>query len=193
MARSKSFDPDAALRKAMQLFWRQGFEATSVDDLVHAMGVNRASLYATYGDKASLFKQALERYIETVLAPRLDALEGAASALAGLRALLAELVAFAAGDPQRRGCFAVNTVCELASRNPDIAARLRARSEALEGLLARTIARAQRDGELPVDRDPLVLARSFVAVIDGLRVRSKLGADRATLEGIADAALAILG
>lgn len=193
MARSKSFDPDAALRKAMQLFWRQGFEATSVDDLVHAMGVNRASLYATYGDKASLFKQALERYIETVLAPRLDALEGAASALAGLRALLAELVAFAAGDPQRRGCFAVNTVCELASRNPDIAARLRARSEALEGLLTRTIARAQRDGELPADRDPLVLARSFVAVIDGLRVRSKLGADRATLEGIADAALAILG
>jgi|SRR5208282_1349509 len=193
MARSKAFDPDVALRKAMQLFWRQGYEATSVDDLVHAMGVNRASLYATFGDKRTLFRLALERYIATVLAPRLDASESASSALAGLRRLLGELVAFAAGDPQRRGCLAVNAACELAGRDPDVTALLKVQAETLEARLARVIARAQANGELPRGRDPTALARLLASVIDGLRVRSKLAPDRAALESIAETAMAALG
>jgi len=192
MARSKAFDPDLALRKAMQLFWRQGYEATSVDDLVHAMGVNRASLYATFGDKRTLFRLALERYIATVLAPRLDATESTSSALAGLRGLLGELVAFAAGDPQRRGCLAVNAACELAGRDPEVTALLKGQAEALEVLLARVIARAQANGELPRGRDPTALARLLASVIDGLRVRSKLAPDRAALESIAETAMAAL-
>ncbi len=193
MARSKAFDPDVALRKAMQLFWRQGYEATSVDDLVHAMGVNRASLYATFGDKRTLFRLALERYIATVLAPRLDATESASSALAGLRGLLGELVAFAAGDPQRRGCLAVNAACELAGRDPEVTALLKGQAETLETRLARVIARAQANGELPRGRDPTALARLLASVIDGLRVRSKLAPDRAALESIAETAMAALG
>jgi len=193
MARSKAFDPDVALRKAMQLFWRQGYEATSVDDLVHAMGVNRASLYATFGDKRTLFRLALERYIATVLAPRLDATESASSALAGLRGLLGELIAFAAGDPQRRGCLAVNAACELAGRDPEVTALLKGQAETLETRLARVIARAQANGELPRGRDPTALARLLASVIDGLRVRSKLSPDRAALESIAETAMAALG
>lgn len=193
MARSKAFDPDVALRKAMQLFWRQGYEATSVDDLVHAMGVNRASLYATFGDKRTLFRLALERYIATVLAPRLDATESASSALAGLRGLLGELIAFAAGDPQRRGCLAVNAACELAGRDPEVTALLKGQAETLETRLARVIARAQANGELPRGRDPTALARLLASVIDGLRVRSKLAPDRAALESIAETAIAALG
>ena len=193
MARSKAFDPDVALRKAMQLFWRQGYEATSVDDLVHAMGVNRASLYATFGDKRTLFRLALERYIATVLAPRLDATESTSSALAGLRGLLGELIAFAAGDPQRRGCLAVNAACELAGRDPEVTALLKGQAETLETRLARVIARAQANGELPRGRDPTALARLLASVIDGLRVRSKLAPDRAALESIAETAMAALG
>jgi len=193
MARSKAFDPDVALRKAMQLFWRQGYEATSVDDLVHAMGVNRASLYATFGDKRTLFRLALERYIATVLAPRLDATESASSALAGLRGLLGELIAFAAGDPQRRGCLAVNAACELAGRDPEVTALLKGQAETLDTRLARVIARAQANGELPQGRDPTALARLLASVIDGLRVRSKLAPDRAALESIAETAMAALG
>jgi TetR/AcrR family transcriptional regulator, transcriptional repressor for nem operon len=192
MARSKAFDPDVALRKAMQLFWRQGYEATSVDDLVHAMGVNRASLYATFGDKRTLFRLALERYIATVLTPRLDATESASSALAGLRGLLRELVAFAAGDPQRRGCLAVNAVCELAGRDPEVTALLKGQAEALEVRLGRVIARAQANGELPRGRDPTALARLLASIIAGLRVRSKLAPDRAALESIAETAMAAL-
>jgi TetR/AcrR family transcriptional regulator, transcriptional repressor for nem operon len=192
MARTKSFDPDTALRKAMQLFWRQGYEATSVDDLVHAMGINRASLYGTFGDKKSLFLKALERYIETVLAPRLDALEAARSPLDGLRGLFAELTAFAAGDPQRRGCLLVNTSCELASRDAEVAARLRAHGVMMEDRLARVIARAQDEGEVALDRDPRALAQGLAALIDGLRVRSKLGAEGASLDRISVLALAIL-
>jgi len=193
MARTKSFDPDAALRKAMQLFWRQGYEATSVDDLVHAMAINRASLYGTFGDKKRLFLKALERYIDTVLEPRLQALESAPSALDGLRGLLAELAAFAVGDPQRRGCLVVNTTCELASRDAEIAARLRAQADAMGARLLHVIARAQDDGEVAIDRDPRMLAQGLAALIDGLRVRSKLGADAASLDKILDMALAMLG
>ncbi len=192
MPRSKAFDPDVALRKAMQLFWRQGYEATSVDQLVRAMGVNRASLYATFGDKRSLFRRALERYFASVLAPRLALVEQAPSPLAGLQALLAEVVAFAAGDPQRRGCLAVNSACELANRDAELAALLKAQAEELERLLARVIARAREKGEIPAARDPVPLARLLATVIDGLRVRSKLDPGRAELESIAAAALAAL-
>jgi len=193
MARAKSFDPDTALRKAMQLFWRQGYEATSVDDLVQAMGINRASLYGTYGDKRSLFLQALDRYIESVLTPRLDALESASSPLEGLRGLFTELAAFAAGDPQRRGCLVVSAACELGSRDAEVAARLRAHYEAMEVLLARVIARAQDEGEVALDRDPRALAEGLSALIDGLRVRYKLGAEGPALGRISDLALAMLG
>lgn len=192
MARSKSFDPDVVLRKAMQLFWRQGYEATSVNDLVQGMGINRASLYGTFGDKRSLFLKALNRYIETVLEPRLSALEQTPSPFEGLRELFGELAAFAAGDPQRRGCLVVNTACELANRDAEVAARLRAQAEALEARLARLLARARADGEIAADRDPKTLAACLAALIDGLRVRSKLGADRASLDSIAATALALL-
>lgn len=193
MARTKSFDPDTALRKAMQLFWRQGCEATSVDDLVNTMGVNRASLYGTFGDKRSLFLKALERYIQTVLEPRLAALDQAPSALEGLRALMTELVAFGAGDPQRRGCLVVNTACELANRDSEVAARLKAQADGMSSRLKHLIARAQDDGEIPPSADPAILAEGLSAAIDGLRVRSKLGAEQGTLEAIAASALAALG
>ncbi|MFI4988183.1 MAG: TetR/AcrR family transcriptional regulator [Alphaproteobacteria bacterium] len=192
MPRSKAFDPDTALRKAMQLFWRQGYEATTIDELVHAMAVNRASLYATFGDKRQLFRRALERYFTAVLAPRLAALEEAPSPLEGLRGLLGEVVAFAAGDPQRRGCLAVNTACELAGHDAEVAALLKQRSEELEHLLVRVIARARDLGEIASGRDPVPQARLLATVIDGLRVCSKRGAERAVLESIASAALAAL-
>jgi TetR/AcrR family transcriptional repressor of nem operon len=185
VARTKSFDPDIVLRKAMQLFWRQGFEGCSVDDLVAAMGINRASLYATFGDKHRLYLKALDRYLEQVLWPRLAALERAASPVEGLRALLAELVDFAAGDPQRRGCFAVNAACELGARDAEVAARLNAHAASREALVARRIEAAQASGEIASPRDPRDLARLLLAAIDGLRVRSKLGAERAALEAIA--------
>ncbi len=192
MARGKAFEPDLALRKAMQLFWRLGYEATSVDELVKAMGVNRASLYATFGDKRSLFQKALERYLGSVLEPRLQALDKTPSAIAGLRALLGELIAFALGDPQRRGCLAVNTACELGGRDGEIAARLRAHGEAREAHLAALIARGQEAGEIARGRDPQALARCFATLIDGLRVRSKLGAERAELESIVAMAFIML-
>lgn len=192
MARSKSFDPDTVLRKAMQLFWRRGYGATSVDDLIHATGINRASLYGTFGDKKKLFLAALSRYVETVLEPRLRALETTASPLEALRYLFAELAAFAAGDPQRRGCLVVNTTCELASRDAEVAGLLRAQAEALESRLARLIARAQEMGEVASSRDPKSLAACLAALVDGLRVRSKLGADHARCDDIAAVALALL-
>lgn len=177
----------------MQLFWRQGYEATSMDDLVQVMGINRASLYGTFGGKRDLFLKALDRYIVTVLEPRLAAIEHQSSAAAGIRSLLAELAAFAAGDPQRRGCLVVNATCELGSRDPAVTARLRAQSEALEARLAGLLARGQQSGEIAADSAPDVLARSLATMIDGVRVRSKLGVAPAHLDVIIAAVMAMLG
>lgn len=193
MARSKSFDPDTALGKAMQLFWRRGYEATSIDDLVRVMEINRASLYGTFGDKHSLFLKALDRYIDTVLEPRLAALDRATSATQAISGLLRELVTFAAGDPQRRGCLLVNTACELGSRDHEVGGRLRAQAEVLEARLARLLARAQRSGEIAADGSPEALACSLATMIDGVRVRSKLGPERPYLDSIVATAMAMLG
>ncbi len=177
----------------MQLFWRQGYEATSIDDLVRTMGINRASLYGTFGDKHSLFLKALDRYISTILQPRLAALDRASSATAAIRGLLGELAAFAAGDPQRRGCLVVSTACELGSRDPDVAGRLRAQAEALEARLAGLLARAQQSGEIAPGHSPQALARTLAALIEGVRVRSKLGVEQTYLDGIVDSAMAMIG
>ena len=177
----------------MQLFWRQGYEATSIDDLVRAMGINRASLYGTFGDKHSLFLKVLERYISTVLEPRLAALDSASSATAAIRGLLVELAAFAAGDPQRRGCLVVNTACELGSRDAEVAGRLRAQADALEARLAGLLARAQQSGEIAASSIPQELARTLTTVIEGVRVRSKLGVEQTYLDGIIDTAMAMIG
>jgi TetR/AcrR family transcriptional repressor of nem operon len=193
VARSKSFDPDTALGKAMQLFWRQGYEATSIDDLVRAMGINRASLYGTFGDKRALFLRVLDRYISTVQQPRLSALDRAPSATAAIKGMLIELAAFAAGDPQRRGCLLVNSACELGSRDPDVAARLKAQAGALEARLTELLARAQQSGEIPPSHKVSALARTLATIIEGVRVRSKLGVELDYLDSILDATIAIIG
>ena len=181
-----------ALAKAMQLFWRQGYEATSIDDLVRVMGINRASLYGTFGDKHALFLKALDRYISTIQQPRLSALDRASSASAAIRAMLLELAAFAAGDPQRRGCLLVNSACELGSRDPDVAARLRAQATALEGRLVELLARGQQSGEISTRHTPTALARTLTTMIEGVRVRSKLGVQPDYFDSIVDATMAII-
>src|SRR5262245_53912189 len=110
MARPKEFDPDQALRAAMQRFWERGFEATSLQDLTDCTGVQKTSLYATYGDKRELFLKALGQYQADSFERSRQRLEADGSPVAAIRAFMAEVVKSASSDQGcKRGCLFVNT------------------------------------------------------------------------------------
>ncbi|WP_330333481.1 TetR/AcrR family transcriptional regulator [Streptomyces sp. NBC_00536] len=193
MARTKEFDPDAALQSALELFWRRGYEATSVADLVEHLGIGRASLYATFGTKHELYLKALERYSEATLPGLLTELSRPGPALPAVRAVVRRFAA-EAGSPGLRltGCFLTNTAAELAPHDPKAARRVESDWDRLETLLHSALARAREQGELPPDADPRGLARLLLVLMQGIRVVGKASADPARVRDAAEQALRLL-
>ncbi|GAA5203849.1 TetR/AcrR family transcriptional regulator [Streptomyces sp. BB1-1-1] len=193
MARTKEFDPDAALRAALELFWRRGYEATSMSDLVEHLGIGRASIYATFGNKHELYLKALERYERGLLPELLEELARPGPALPGVRSLVRRYAVEAAAEELReRGCFVTNTAAELAPHDPVAARRVERNWDQLETVLHSTLVRARAQGELPADRDPLTLARMLLVLLQGLRVVGKASPDPARVRDAAEQALALL-
>ena len=192
MARTKEFDPDAALRAALELFWARGYEATSLADLVEHMGVARASIYATFGDKRALYLKALDLYGEVTDPGLLARLSAPGPALPAVRDLVKSYAEEAAGENGRRGCFVVNTAVELAPHDPLAARRVQANWDFLETALTSALMRAQAQGELAGESDPRALARLLLVVMQGLRVMGKAGAPPQRLHDAAAQALALL-
>ncbi|MGW1914913.1 TetR/AcrR family transcriptional regulator [Streptomyces sp. NPDC002076] len=193
MARTKEFDPDAALQAALELFWRRGYEATSMAELVEHLGIGRASLYATFGSKHELYLKALERYERSGLTRIVRELSQPGAALPAVRAVVRRYAAEAADERLRlNGCLITNTAAELAPHDPAAARRVERNWDHLETLLHSALARAQSQGELPTGRDPLALARTLLVLMQGLRVVGKASADPARVRDAAEQALALL-
>ncbi|MFF8645674.1 TetR/AcrR family transcriptional regulator [Streptomyces sp. NPDC015345] len=193
MARPRTFDEERALDAAMHAFWANGYEATSTQDLCEATGLGRSSIYNTFSSKHDLFRRALARYMETMNAPQIDILEDVERpGLERVRALLARVIE---GEFEHRrdghslGCLTVNTTVELAARDPEASAMLERDLAARLTMLRTAIRSGQRDGEITAERGADTLARYVNAVIGGMRVAAQGGADRATLEAIAETAL----
>ncbi|MFF2751558.1 TetR/AcrR family transcriptional regulator [Kitasatospora sp. NPDC058048] len=191
MARTKEFDPDAALQAALELFWQRGYEATSMADLVERLGIARASIYATFGSKRELYLRALERYCEQSDSARLLDLSQPGPALPAVRALVRR---YAVTDEEegRRGCFVTNTAVELAPHDPAASRRVEASLDRLETLLTAALARAAAQGELPAGRDPRTLARMLVVLLQGIRVVGKTADGAPRARDAAEQALALL-
>lgn len=193
MARTKEFDPDAALQAALELFWRRGYEATSMTDLVEHLGVGRASIYATFGNKHALYLKALDRYEQAGLSPMVRELSQPGPALPAVRAVVRRYAAEAADEELRWcGCLVTNTAAELAPHDPAAARRVERNWDHLETVLHSALVRAQAQGELPADRDPLTLARMLLVLLQGLRVVGKASGDPARVRDAAEQALALL-
>src|SRR5258708_28889038 len=141
MGRHKEFDQDEALHKAMEVFWARGYQGTSIQDLVVHMGINRQSLYDTFGDKHALYLQALDRYCQAESRKAIELLETSGPVKQAVRKLFAGVVEGALCDKQRRGCFAGNAMSELAGRCKATAARTRSNMAAMEGALYRALQR----------------------------------------------------
>ena len=193
MARPKEFDPDAVLDRALALFWERGYEATSVADLVERLGVGRASLYATFGDKHALYLRALDRYVATRDLGPIALLSQPGPAIDAVRAVVRSYADLAASDRRRRGCFVVNTATERLPGDRAAARRVESRWDALEAALTEALRRAQAEGDLPPERDPRRTARFLLVLLQGIQVLARSGSSAARVRDAAEEALAALG
>ena len=191
MARPREFDEAAVLDAAMDCFWRNGYEATSVRDLAARMSITGASLYNAFGDKHALFRQVVRRYAERSTRERISRLESTLPPKEAVRAFLGEIVERSAGG-DRRGCLLVNTALEAAPHDPELRQEVAARLAEIEAFFRRAVTAAQRDGSVPPDRVPEDLGRLLLGVTLGLRVLARSTPERELLEGVARPALALL-
>ena len=192
MSRPKEFNPDDAVEKAMQVFWHKGYEATSMEDLLTAMDLNRGSLYDTFGDKRQLFLKVIDQYCTTFVGSKFSLLDQLGPALPGLRRFISGMIERALADPQRRGCLILNTVMELAPHENEIAGTLRHALKMVEDTFFRVLARAKQQGELNSQKDPRTLARFLTTMMQGTIVMIKAGASAEVVNQTAETALSIL-
>ena len=192
MPRPKEFNPDDALEKAMQVFWHKGYEATSMEDLLTAMDLNRGSLYDTFGDKRQLFLKVLDRYCHGFVAEKFSLLDQPGPALPTLRRFIHGMIEGALADPQRRGCLIANTVMELSPHEKDIAGKVCKALKMGEDAFFKVLTRAKAQGELRADQDPRVLARFLVTMMQGTIVMIKSGASADVVKQTTETALSIL-
>jgi len=192
MARHKEFDRDEALHKAMEVFWSRGYEAASIQELVNQMGINRQSLYDTFGDKHALYLQALDRYRQMDFYKLSELLERAGPVKKNLRQLFEGVVEGALCGRERRGCFMGNAMSELAGRCKATAARACSNMAAMEDGFYRALLRGKKDGELKGVRDPRAVARFLYSSVQGLSLMAKATQDRRRLEDVVKVTLSVL-
>lgn len=186
------FDPDAALDAAMQVFWRKGYDSTSMQDLLEAMKLSKSSLYQAFGGKQALFERCIERYGDEMVGAMRESLQAAPGGLAFIRGFLEGVLDEARGVCEARGCLVLNTANEFVRRNPGIAEAVWRSLNRFHAVLREAVVRAQREGEIPAERDPEMLASYLVGTMSGLKTLSKAGAAEKTLRGIIELAITAL-
>ncbi|GAB3568260.1 TetR/AcrR family transcriptional regulator [Amycolatopsis endophytica] len=169
------------LNAVREQFWNAGYAATSLQDLMRVSGLGKGSLYAAFGDKRQLFLRALRSYIDESHGHMRKALAEAPRALDALRALLETPIDDPAGAGMRRGCLMANSTCELGNADPEVLDQAHRGYEKSTALIGECVARAQREGDLPAEADPIALARALLAAQQGLVFMSRTGLDSATL------------
>jgi AcrR family transcriptional regulator len=191
MARPKQFDRDEALEAAQAVFWQKGYDATSTDDLRHAMGIGRQSLYDSFGGKRPLYLEVLQRYNAQSVAGLLARLHAAASPLAGISELLLTF-ANETAQQQALGCMGVAAICTFGSTDPDVSTIGNASAAVLQSALEDVLRKARQAGEARASLDERAAAHFLQSTVLGMKVIAKAGATRQTLRDIALTALQAL-
>ncbi|QHW32380.1 TetR/AcrR family transcriptional regulator [Paenibacillus rhizovicinus] len=191
MARSKEFELNVVLDKAMDIFWRQGYEKTSIQELVDGMGIHRRSLYDTFGDKHQLFMDVLNRYNSISNSNITNRIYRSNSAKEAIRQLFEMLIGFEENQP--KGCLIVNTAVELSLLDPEVAVKIQEQFYASEQLFYDLLAGGQHKGEIPEHYDAMDLSLYLHNAWVGLRVMVKTTEDKEKLNSIINTTLAFLG
>lgn len=191
MARPKTFDRTQMLDKAIELFWNRGYEATSINDLLDYLGIRRQSLYDTFGDKHTLFLEALKRY-EQRDNVTIDILEGPGSGKEAIERVFHRAVQILGQTKPPRGCLIVNTMVELAPHDEEVAQWIAESVARTQQAFYRALTRAYEQGELQTQQDLLALARFLTAALQGLNMTARAISDPVQLQDIANVAFSVL-
>jgi TetR/AcrR family transcriptional regulator, transcriptional repressor for nem operon len=171
MARPRTFDPQDILLKAREIFWSKGYRSTTLDDITAATGLTKPSLYAGFGDKASLFLKVLDDYHDRLVARSAGILSGAPTARAAVEAWLMSLLPICSGKKGRRGCLSVNTLTDGGPKEAAVERSIANYNARLENLI---LARLEADrAKFPPDFDPVAASRTIMAVYTGLMAMAK--------------------
>ncbi|MGG8037025.1 TetR/AcrR family transcriptional regulator [Klebsiella aerogenes] len=188
--RPKVFDRDAALDKAMTLFWQHGYEATSLADLVEATGAKAPTLYAEFVNKEGLFRAVLDRYISRFAAKHEALLfDDHKTVDQALRDYFTAVATCFTSKDTPAGCFMINTSSALAASSTDIANTIKSRHAVQEQTLTQFLQQRQQRGELPAQGNVLQLAQFLNCMLQGMSISAREGADFATLKQISDTTL----
>jgi TetR/AcrR family transcriptional regulator, copper-responsive repressor len=187
--RPRSFDRDAALERAIDVFWRHGYEATSVSDLTTAMGINPPSLYAAFGDKEKLFLEAVERYEQQRRQTATKVFDEAPTAQEAVRRLLRKAASELACSSHPRGCLLVMSDTNCSEASAHVQSDLAQRRAAMKARLKARIDRGAAAGELPRDTDTAALAEFYSTVFQGMVMQARDGATPKRLLATAEAAM----
>jgi TetR/AcrR family transcriptional regulator, transcriptional repressor for nem operon len=187
--RSKEFDPDAAVERAMQQFWSAGYAATTPQQLVDALGIGRGSLYNAFGSKHGLFMQALAHYRDHESQRVIDALERPGSPIDRLAAAVRVVARSAVADTEHRGCLMTNTATEFGERDEAAAAAVRDTLRRQHDAFSLTLRQGQAAGEVDPTRSAGELATFLLTLLNGLQVMARMAPTADSVDAVAATAL----
>ena len=183
MGRNFEFNREETLNKAMQVFWQKGYKATSMKDLVDEMGIQPGSIYNSFGDKHSLFLEAVRHYGDVVTTNALKGLESEGSPVQNLRNFFNDMVSLP-GDKKCRGCLIVNSVVELSPHDKETAKIVKSIMKRIEKSFYNCLSRARDLGEIDSGKDIKALSRYFASSTHGLLVTGKSNASKEEMQDV---------
>lgn len=192
MPRVKLFDEKEVLNKAVNLFWKQGYSATSVQELVCHCGINRASLYDTFGDKEQLFNKALEHYRKGKVAELIQFFQSHKDVKKGLSQLFEIAIDECVNDQDKKGCFVVNTTTELIPGHDNILQLLEENKIQLETLFYEYLKAGKDSGQFTCKQDLKSMASLLYILFSGIRVVAKVKPDKTELTNSLHVVLSLL-
>jgi TetR/AcrR family transcriptional repressor of nem operon len=191
MARAKEFDPEIALQAAVKVFWRLGYERTSLDILMREMRISKQSLYDTFGDKRSLYFRAMQRYRRSTNDSLRKIFDQEKSVQDGFVKIFDSMIA-ESKEQHQQGCLLMNANLSRELHDAELTKFLRANQREVERIFTDALTEAQRRGEIAPEKSPVALAKFFVATIQGMRALARLNHDRKELEHISRVALSAI-
>jgi TetR/AcrR family transcriptional repressor of nem operon len=191
MARTKDFDEDKVLEKAVCLFWHKGYNGTSMQEVVDALGISRSSLYDTFGDKHALYIKALTHYQSTSLSQMNEIVTNTASAKDAIRQLLEFITRDLLTDKQRKGCFLVNAGVELSSHDAEVMKIIARNEDQIEDTFFRAIEKGRSTGEITNKQDSRALARFIFNAVKGIQVSAKSKKEKDFFKDIVETTLSV--
>jgi len=176
MGRPREFETEKALKDAMNLFWERGYEKTSLEDLLQAMGLSKSSFYGTFGSKHELFERCILHYRETLKGELLNSLEKATSGRQFIENTFSAIAEETLHPQKRKGCLVMNSASEFAQRDPVVSELISKGIIELEQVFVKAINGAQEEGDISGQTEALSLARYLVSSMSGLKTLVKAGA-----------------